>query len=156
MPDSCRICGEPMLPARQDHLLRGRGGDQLLAVPDLHAGAALAAVGLGFDDQFRDLGRRPELEIGPAVAGGPQEGLGGVPAPAGFLVDLEVAHTFVVAAVEVVGGGDAGLLRGLREGVQHIPAQALLLDAPFTTRLVVAQHGAPQASGCVVRGVQQL
>ncbi len=61
---------------------------------------------------------------------GAQEGLRCVPADAAFLVDVEVADTGVVAAVEVVGGGDTGLLRGLREGFQDLPFQALFFHAP--------------------------
>ena len=62
-----------------------------------------------------------------------------VPAPAVFLVDLEVAHALVVAAVEVVGGGDTGLHRRLSEGVQHLPAQALAVHAPFAAVAVPAR-----------------
>src|SRR3990167_10258667 len=73
----------------------------------------------------------PHLEIGAPIAGGAQKGLGCVPAPAFLLVDLEIAHAFVAAAVEVVGGWNACLLRGMGESVEHVPAQALLFHAPF-------------------------
>ena len=139
----------------QDHLARRRGRHHLLAVPDLRAGAALVAVGRGFEHQLGHLRGGPEFEVRASVAGRAQEGLGGVPAPAGALVDLEIAHTLVVAAVEVVGGRNAGLLRGLRKGVEHIPAQALLLDAPFTAGLVVAQHLAPDGVRRLARRFQQ-
>ena len=115
----------------QHHLAGGVGGHHLVAVPHLHAGAAAAAIGLGFDDELRRLCAGPHFKVGPPIAGGAQEGLGRVPAPAAFLVHLEVAHAFVGAAVEVVGGGNAGFLGGLGKGVQHIPAQALLFHAPF-------------------------
>ena len=144
-PDRCpRAAGSASSRCcpREHHFARGAGGDHLLAGPDLHARALLAAVGRGLDDQARDLGRGPELEVGAAVAGRTQEGLGRVPAPAAFLVHLEVAHAFVVAAVEVVVGGNARLYRGLGKGIEHVPAQALLLDAPFAAGLVVPHQGA--------------
>src|SRR5579864_7977392 len=61
---------------------------------------------------------------------GTQKGLRGIPADTALLVDIEVADAGVVAAVEVIGGGDAGLLRGLREGLEDLPLQALFLYAP--------------------------
>ena len=72
-----------------------------------------------------------------------QEGLRGVPAHAAPLINLEVAHALVVAAVEIVGGRDAGLLCGGREGVQDLPAQALALDAPFAARAMRRVGAAP-------------
>src|SRR3989344_4750458 len=90
-----------------------------------------SAAGLRLDDELGGLGAGPHLEVGAAVAGGPQEGLGGVPAPAAFLVHLKVAHASVAAAVEVVGGRDARLLRGLGKAIEDIPAQALLFHAPL-------------------------
>ena len=140
-----QLCGANAAGA-QDHLTLGRCGDHLMTAPDLHAGATLAAVGLLLDLQAGHLGRGPHLEIGTAVAGRAQERLGRVPAPTAFLVHFEVAHALVVAAVEVVCGRNAGLLRGLGKGVKHIPAQALLLDPPFAPGLVVAQQGAVAVS----------
>ena len=115
----------------QDHFLECGGGDHFVAVPDLHAGAALAAIGLGLDDEFGGLRVGPQFEIRAAVAGRTQKRLGGVPAPAVLLIHLEVAHAFVVTAIEVVGGRYAGLLRRLREGIENVPAQALLFHAPL-------------------------
>jgi len=98
--------------------------------------------------QARDLRPGPQLEIRAAVAGRAQEGLGGVPAPSLALVDLEIRHAVVVAPVEILGGRDAGLLSGLRKGIQHIPAQALFLHPPFAARGALA---APSV-GALVRG----
>ena len=105
--------------------------DFFLAGPHFYAGAALAAVGLLVDQQLADLRVGPQLEVGAAQAGRAQEGFGGVPAPAAFLVDLEIADALVAAPVEVRRGRNARLLRGLRKGVQNVPAQALLFDAPL-------------------------
>jgi hypothetical protein len=120
----------------QDHFTLCGGRGHFTAGPHLRAGAPAAAIGLRFNDQFGDLGRSPHFKVGPAVAGGPQEGLGRVPAPAVLLVDLEVAHAFVVAAVEVLAVRYAGLLRGLGKCVQDVPAQALAFHAPFAARAV--------------------
>jgi hypothetical protein len=57
-----------------------------------------------------------------------------------LLVDVEVAHAEVVAAVEVVGQRNARLLRRGLEGIQHVPAQALLLDAPFAAVAMELRH----------------
>src|SRR5690606_22327777 len=94
-------------------------------------GAAGRPVRLLLEHQARNLRRGPEREVAPAVTGGPKKRLGRVPAPAVLLVHLEVAHALVAAAIEVAGGRYAGLLRRLGEGIEHVPAQALLLDAPF-------------------------
>ena len=122
-----------------DHLFGG--GDVLHAVtrPHIHAGAADRAIGLLFGDQAHGLGRGPHLKIGAAIALGAQKGFGGVPAQTVFLVDLKVAHAFVAAGVEVGGGGNARLLRGLRKRIQDVPAQALLFNAPFA--LAAVQRG---------------
>ena len=97
----------------QQYLTLGLHGDHFIARPDFSTGAALAAVWQVFQNQAADLGAGPHLKVGASITGRAQKGFGRVPAPAGFLVDLEVAHAFVVAAVEVVAGGNASLLRGL-------------------------------------------
>ena len=115
----------------QQYLALGMDGDHLAAGPDLGPGAALAATRQILQQQAADLGVGPHLEIGAAIAGGAQKAL------AVFqrhppLIDLEIAHTLVVSAVEVIGGGDAGLLCGLSKSVQNVPAQALTFHAPLT------------------------
>ena len=115
-------------PAR---VARGQRLDALATAPDLNARAALAAIVLFFNDQAAHLRAGPHFKVGPAKAGRAQKGFGRVPAKAAFLVDFEIAHTFVVAGVEVVSRRNSGLLRRQREGVQNVPAQALLFHAPF-------------------------
>jgi len=68
-------------------------------------------------------------------------------APAAFLVDFEVADTLVVAAVEVVAGRDAGLLRGQCEGVEQSPRKSLALDDDVVPGRCVPHHGTQRASG---------
>jgi hypothetical protein len=97
-------------------------------------------VAVALEVQPRHLCAGPQREVGAARARRPQEGLGCVPAPAALLVDLEVAHAFVVAAIEVVGGRQAGLHRGLCPGVENVPAQTLLFDAPFATGAMPFAH----------------
>ena len=54
-----------------------------------------------------------------------------------LLVDLEIAAALVVAAVEVLGLGDARPRRPrLAECVEDLPVQALLLDPPFAAGAV--------------------
>ena len=101
------------LAAQPARVARGQGLDALTPAPHFHAGAALAAVGLFFNQQLAHLRAGPHLEVGPAKAGRAQKGFGRVPAKTAFLVDLEIAHAFVVAAIEVFGGRNAGLLRCL-------------------------------------------
>ena len=72
---------------------------------------------------------------------GPQEALGRVPAHARLLVDVEVAAALVVAAVEVLDLGDAGLGRRIAKGIQDVPLDARLLDAPFAAAGVQVVEG---------------
>ena len=72
---------------------------------------------------------------------GVQEALGGVPAHAALLVHVEVAAALVVAAVEIVGLGDAGLRGGIAEGVEDVPADAGQLHAPLAAALVQTVEG---------------
>src|SRR6202008_342962 len=99
-------------------------------VPELDAGRAA-----GLELQPPRLGVGEDLEVRPAHPRA-QESLPGVPAHAALLVDLEIAAALIVAAVEVVGLGDAGLRRRLLEGVEDGPADARLLDAPLAARAV--------------------
>ena len=94
------------------------------------------------------------LQVAPALHR-PQEGLAGIPAHAALLVDLEVADAFVVAAVEVIGGRDAGLLRGERKGVEQFPRQALALDAPLAgVAMPGRRHRANAPRDCMKCGRQ--
>ncbi|KAG0164910.1 hypothetical protein DFQ30_009234 [Apophysomyces sp. BC1015] len=92
---------------------------------EFHAGAATAGeydtlnLRAGDDGQVRP------------PAGGPQKRLGRVPAPPRTLVHVEIADAAVVAAIEIVGGRNARLLRGLTECFENPPFQPLFLDTPF-------------------------
>src|SRR5262245_61244916 len=55
---------------------------------------------------------------------------------------MEVAATLVVAAIEVVDLGDAGLCGRLAKGVEDLPANARVLDAPFTATGMQPLEGA--------------
>src|SRR5690606_31499035 len=92
---------------------------------EMHALGALAREG----DPF-GLCAGQHRQIAP-VGDRMQKGFCGGPAHAAPLVDLEVAAALVVASVEVVDGGDVGLLRRLAEGIQYRPRQALALDPPL-------------------------
>src|SRR5690606_39124941 len=60
-----------------------------------------------------------------------QEAARRAPAAAALLVDVEIAATLVAAGVEILAARNAGAFGGLDEGIEHPPAQARLLDAPF-------------------------
>ena len=77
-----------------------------------------------------DLDTGQHLEIG-ALADGFEKGLGGIPAHAIALIDLEVAAAFVVTGVEVFHRRDAGFASGGAKGIEQRPVQALPLDPPF-------------------------
>ena len=123
----------------QDHRLTRHSLYPFFAVPHFSAGASDAAVGLRVELQLGHLCRGPHFKIGSRITGGSQKRFGRVPTPTTFLVDFKVTHTFVGAAVEVVGGGNTGLHGGLRKCVKHVPAQALFLDPPFAARIAVPQ-----------------
>ena len=46
----------------------------------------------------------------------------------------------VVAGIEIRRGRNARLDGGLRKGVEHLPAHALLFNAPFAPCIAVAQY----------------
>ena len=123
-------------PGADNHFFGGSDVLHAVARPHIHAGAAHRAIGLFFGDQAHGLRHGPHLKIGAAIALGAQKGFGGVPAQAVFLVDLKVAHAFVVARVEVGRGGNARLLRRFGERIQDVPTQALLFHAPFALAAV--------------------
>ncbi len=135
----------------EQHLAGSVRRDFFLARPHFDAGAALATVRRGVEQQASDVGAIPEFEVRAAIAGRAQKGLGRVPAPAAFLVDLEIAHALVAAAVEVVGGGNARLLRRLREGIEDVPAQTLLFHSTFAA--VAVQRGEERVVRAVGAGI---
>src|ERR1700730_1649081 len=123
----------------------------------------------GGEDDFTTAARRPRLSaLGPAHAGGtpavehdafgqaagfePQigaferrleEGTRRRPAPAALLVDVEGADAFVVAAVEVGNGFDAGLFGGGAKGIEQVPAHPRRRHVPLAAdrvRLAFAEE----------------
>ena len=110
--------GEDHLTPRTDgHLLAIAAQDDTdgTAVFDQHA----------FDEAFGH-----DRQIGP-VEGGGEKAARRAPAAAAPLVDVEIAAAFIAAGVEIGAGGNAGAGRGFDEGIEHLPAQARLLDAPL-------------------------
>ena len=85
-----------------------------------------------------------------------QKRLAGVPAHASTLIDFKLAHAVVVAAVEVLRTAHASLLGGLREAIENIPAQALLLHPPFTARAVLMVTTAPVVFAAFKHGQYRL
>ncbi len=87
---------------RRTHRARGKqrleigiGLQQLLSVPEFDTGNALASEAQTPHQRAGD-----DLQVG-ATQRRAQKTLGGIPAHAAFLVDLEIAAALVVAAVEV-------------------------------------------------------
>jgi len=113
---------------RQDHFVRGPHLMALSPRPIDEAGAAPP-----IEHQLLHLRIGAHREVG-AGRHRPQERLGGIPADAAPLVDLEVAHAEVVAAVEIVGARNAALHAGFDERVQQVPAQSLRLHPPLAAR----------------------
>ena len=124
----------------EGHFAQSGRSDQLVTIPNLHACAALGAIGIGFKHQAGHLCLRPQFKIGPCKASGAQKGLRCVPAPTIALVDLKIANAFVVALVEIVGGRNARLLRRLGKSIQHVPAKSLLFNSPFAARLPALEY----------------
>ena len=94
------------------------------------------------DADLLHLGVDQDAQVGTA-SDRAQKGLGGAPAPAPALVDVEIPASLVVAAVEIVGLRDSGLRGGIAKGVQNLPTQPLLLDPPFAAGSVhmIGGHG---------------
>ncbi len=131
MPESCEKLRRADRARRQDEL-GARGGECRRAVlHELDAGGTASvepdALGLGAGENG---------QIG-APLRRPQEGLGRAPAHAAALIDLEIAAALVVAAIEVVGARDADLGRRGAEGVEDLPGETHLLDAPLAARAVL-------------------
>jgi hypothetical protein len=106
MPESCSICGVPIAPA-PGSLRAPRGPDRR---PPPWGSTSTPRANSASPPRRRLEQQRVEVcaPVQTCRLGRPhraQEGLGGVPAHSRALVDLEVAHALVVAAVEVVGPG---------------------------------------------------
>src|ERR1700722_1970786 len=90
-----------------------------------HPGGAPAVEHEAFD---QTAGLEPQIG---ALERRLEEGAGRRPASAALLVDVEGADAFVVAAVEVGNGFDAGLFGGGAEGIEQIPAHSRRRHVPF-------------------------
>jgi hypothetical protein len=141
----------------QHHLARGPHRLCGCAVAH-HLDTACTRRGAVMPQQAAHVRAGPHLQVA-ALAHRAQECLVRIPAPAGALVDLEIADAFVVAAVEIALRRDPGLLRREREGVEHLPRQALPFDAVFATgaaaTLVEARRGMPLVGAAPVVFVAQ-
>ena len=61
-----------------------------------------------------------------------QEGARGTPANAAFLRHIEIARSFIVTGVEIIGFGNADFFGRIADRIKNIPAQALPFDTQFT------------------------
>ena len=94
-------------------------------LPPAHAGRALAVE----DDAFGETaGFEPQIG---AMQHRLEKGARRRDTAAALLVDVKGADAFVVAAVEVGNGFDAGLFGGGAEGVEQIPAHPRRRNVPF-------------------------
>ena len=109
-----------------------------------YPGTVPLPVRRSFDHQFFYLGFQPDDEIGP-VHGRTQEGLGGIPAPAGALIDFEVTYALVVTTIEIFGSWYVGFNRGIGEGFQNFPSEALLAYSPLAAMTVCVREAGRSA-----------
>ena len=108
--------------ARQDHLARGRHLPVLALLAEGDADAALA-----FEQQPGGERLGLDAQVWPAFRLG-QEGARGRAAEAAVARHLREADALVLAAVEVLGERDAGLLRGIDEPTGQVQGRAVVLD----------------------------
>ena len=130
------------------HDLAAGGGDAVPAI--VTVGDACAATLVERHARHRRPGADEEVRPGLDRL---QEGFGGMPADAAALVHMEIAAAFVVAAVEIVGLGDARLRRGFTEGVEDRPSDARRLDPPLaagTVEVVVTDPALVVVAGAAV------
>ena len=141
MPRSCSTSGRPT-PESSSSLRRvdRAGGEQHLAIgarlvlpPVSEEAHARHAAAFEYEALRHRIGY--QAQVGPLQCR-PQEALGGVPAEAALLVDLEEAGALVVAVVEVGARHDAELLGALLHGAQDVPGQALLCHLPLAAAAV--------------------
>ena len=123
MPESCRICGEPMAPAAR---MTSRRAESRSPRHQLYPRRARPPVAR-LDRDAPHLGAGPHGQVRP-VHDRPQVRLGAAPAPAAALVHLEVGVAEVVAPVELGDLGNAALLGRVAPRVEDLPAHPALLD----------------------------
>ena len=117
-------------PGRQQHFATRADHAALAAALDLHTGTGSSVEA---QPQCLRAGEQRQVRSPQRT---PQEGLGGIPAHAGFLVHVEIAAAEVAAAVEVVVRRNALLGRRGAKRIEDLPAHAGLLDAPFVAGAV--------------------
>ena len=118
----------------------------LVAAEKLHAENAPAG-----EAQLLYLRAGNHGEVGP-VHRRAQERLGAAHAHAAALVYFELRTARIVAAIEIIDLGDAGLKRGIAKGIQDLPGQALALDAPLMARAF--SRAVVRAGFCAVERVR--
>ena len=132
MPESCNSCGElHRARGEQDHCRR-------IAPPTSRSPCRNSTPVTRLPSRRRRLALRAgqHCQIGARRSAGRRKRLGGVPAHAALLVDLEIAAALVVAAVEIVDLGNADLGGRIAKGVEDLPGEPLLLDPPFAAGAV--------------------
>ena len=72
----------------------------------------------------------PQLEIGTRQDRA-QERLGGAPPDPPFLIDVELATTFIIAAVKIIYFCDAAFGSRLTKGIKDFPAHAAGFESPL-------------------------
>ena len=120
----------------QDHLATRSERAASAALLEHQAGDAFAVERQPFDQRLRF-----DDQVA-AMFDGTQKGLGRVPAHARPLIDVKVAATLVVAAIEIFHLGDARLRRGGAEGVEDLPADARQLHPPLAAARMDALESA--------------
>src|SRR6185437_1094968 len=118
-------------PRSKQGLMPGFGGPFLPVAEEFDAGAAHALL-RSLEFKLLDLAARHDLDLA-APLFGTQEGTCRVQAYTTALIHFEVGTALVIAAVEIIDLGNAGLRRRFAEGIENFPRQPLPLDAPFAT-----------------------
>ena len=129
MPDSCRICGEPMAPAAR---ITSRRATSRSLVPTRRTPVARPPGVTRFDHEPLDLRLDPHCQIRPRHDR-TQIRLGSAPAPATTLVHLKVGVPEVVAPIEFGDLRNPTLRRCIAPRLENLPADPLLLDAHLAT-----------------------
>ncbi len=116
------------------------GSPFLAAAGKLHAAAHWTVLAL-FDNQALHMATGHDGQVF-ASRDRLQKSLGRVQANAAILIDVEIGAAGIVAAIEISGLANTGLLRRVAECIEDWPRHALLFNPPFATGSV---HGAAAA-----------
>ncbi len=134
MPESCSSCGVPMEPAAENDFARGAHSHPLTIADQRRARAAQAHRSASRSSCSLSVSAWVHTVRLARERRRLQERLGRAHAEAAALIHVEVADAGVVAGVEVVDAREAGLLGGLGERIEDVPAQTLFGDAPLAAR----------------------